>query len=76
MDFNFNDEEKKNIIFENKMDDIKLNDFIKHIRASCIKNDCTDIMFACMKNLQYFEKSQWKKLDAYILEGLGINKKL
>lgn len=36
------------------MDDIKLNDFIKHIRTGCIKNDCTDVMFACMKNLQYF----------------------
>ena len=57
------------------MDDLKMGDFMKHIRNNCIKNDCSDLMFACMKNLQYFEKNHWKKLDAYILEELGINKK-
>lgn len=54
VDRNFNDEEKKNIILENKMDDLKMGDFMKHIRNNCIKNDCSDLMFACMKNLQYF----------------------
>lgn len=57
------------------MEDIKINEFIKHIRNNCIKNDCTDTMFACLKNLQFFEKSHWKKLDSHILEELGINKK-
>ena len=32
-------------------------------------------MFACLKNLQFYEKNHWKKLDSYILEELGINKK-
>ena len=33
------DPEKQQIIFENKMDEIKLEDYIKHIRAGCLKND-------------------------------------
>lgn len=36
------------------MNDIKLEDYLKHIRANCIKNDCTDTMFGALKNLQYF----------------------
>ena len=32
-------------------------------------------MFACFKNLQYFDRSQWKKLDSLILEEMGVNKK-
>lgn len=33
------DPEKQQIFFDNKMDEIKLEDYIKHIRAGCIKND-------------------------------------
>ena len=57
------------------MDEIKLEDYLKHIRAACIKNDCNQVMFACFKNLQYFDRSQWKKLDSLILEEMGVNKK-
>ena len=32
-------------------------------------------MFACFKNLQYFDRLQWKKLDTFILEEIGVNKK-
>lgn len=57
------------------MDDIKLDDYVKHIRASCINNDCNEFMFACMKNLQYFDSKQWKKLDRYLLEELGVTER-
>ena len=61
------DPEKQQIYFENKMDEIKLEDYIKHIRAGCLKNDANELMFACFKNLQYFDRAQWKRLDSYIL---------
>lgn len=32
-------------------------------------------MFACLKNLQYLDRNQWKKIDKYLLEELGITKK-
>ena len=32
-------------------------------------------MFACLKNLQYLDRSQWKKMDKHLLEELGITKK-
>ena len=32
-------------------------------------------MFACLKNLQYFEKIQWKRLDTYVLGELGVTQK-
>jgi hypothetical protein len=50
------------------MNDIKLDDYLKHIRTNCIKNDCSEEMFGSFKNLQYFEGAQWKKLDNFILE--------
>jgi hypothetical protein len=53
---------------EKKMNDIRIDDYLKHIRTNCIKNDCTDVMFETLKNLQYFEGAQWKKLEKYILE--------
>lgn len=61
------DPDKQKIFFENKMDEIKLEDYIKHIRAACYKNDANELMFACFKNLQYFDRAQWKKLDAFLL---------
>lgn len=57
------------------MDDLKLEDYIKHIRTTCIKNDCNDFMFSSLKNLQYFDRNQWKKLDRYLLEELGLTKR-
>ncbi len=33
-------------------------------------------MTNCFKNLQYFEKSQWKHLERFILEELGLEKKV
>ena len=33
------------------------------------------MLFSCLKNLQYFEKAQWKKLDSFVLEELGIQAK-
>lgn len=57
------------------MNDIRIDDYLKHIRTNCIKNDCTDVMFETLKNLQYFEGAQWKKLEKYILEQIGMNKK-
>ena len=63
------------MVLENKMEDLKISEYIKHMRTNCIKNNCTNLLFSCLKNLQYFEKGQWKKLDSFILEELGIQTK-
>lgn len=33
-------------------------------------------MTSCFKNLQYFEKLQWKHLERFILEELGLEKRI
>ena len=41
-----------------------------------MKNNCNEIMTNCFKNLQYFEKNQWKHLERFVLEELGLEKKI
>ena len=60
---------------ENKLDDLKQEEYIKFIRNNCIKNDCTAEMLNILRNLQYFERAQMKKLDHYILEEMEGHKK-
>jgi hypothetical protein len=38
----------------NKLDDLKQEEYLKYIRANCIKNDCTAELLSILKNLQYF----------------------
>lgn len=52
---------------ENKLDDLKQEEYLKYIRTNCIKNDCTSEMLNIFRNLQYLQKAQVKKLDHYIL---------
>ena len=59
-----------------KINSQNLETYIGRIKQSCIKNNSGDYLNACFKNLQYFEKSQWKHLDRFILEELGLEKKM
>ncbi len=38
---------------ENKLDDLKQEEYLKYIRTNCIKNDCTSEMLNIFRNLQY-----------------------
>jgi hypothetical protein len=48
------EEVKQKKFVEKKINEIKLDDYLKHIRTNCKKNECTDVMFEALKNLQYF----------------------
>ena len=36
--------------------------YVKRIKGSCMKNTCEDTMIACFKSFQYFDKNEWKKI--------------
>ena len=50
--------------------------YFTRIKQSCMKNNCNEIRTNCFKNLQYFEKNQWKHLERFVLEELGLEKKI
>lgn len=59
----------------NKLEDLKQEEYLKYIRSNSIKNDCTTEMLNILKNFQYLDKNQIKKLDNIILEEMGTIKK-
>lgn len=58
-----------------KLEDLKQEEYLKYIRSNSIKNDCTTEMLNILKNFQYLDKNQIKKLDNIILEEMGTIKK-
>ena len=40
-----------------------------------MKHNCEELMLSCFKNLQYFDKGQWRKLDGFVAEEVGRGKK-
>ena len=41
-------------------------EYVKRMKGSCMKYGCEEVMLNCLKNIQYFEKPDWKKLEVYV----------
>jgi hypothetical protein len=48
--------------------ELTMEEYIKRIRGSCIKNVCEETMLGCLKIIQYFEKAEWKKLEHFLVQ--------
>ena len=49
-----------------KKQGLSIEEYVKRIKGSCLKNGCEDLMLVCFKALQYFDKSEWKKLEVFV----------
>jgi hypothetical protein len=50
---------------------LTMEEYMKRIKGSCTKNGCEDLMLSCLKNIQYFEKSEWKKLEQFLEQDIS-----
>ena len=46
-------------------------EYVKRMKGSCMKYGCEEVMLNCLKNIQYFEKSDWKKLEVFVTKEIN-----
>lgn len=61
---------------ESKINLQNLETYFGRIKQSSTKNSSHELLNSCFKNLQYFEKNQWKHLERFILEELGLERRI
>jgi len=55
-----------------ELDEKEINEYFKVVKKCCFEIDAEQLLICCLKNMQYFTKDNWRKLQVHIENMLAI----
>jgi hypothetical protein len=71
LDTSFGEDEAANAN-QKELDEKEINEYVRLVKKCCFEIDAETLLISCLKNMQYFNKENWRKMQTYIEQLLAI----